>query len=118
MKNLRDARNEIGLTQKKLAQIVGISQQSYSDYENGRTFPDEATLVKIANALNVSTDYLLGRTDELGSVIVPGNGLRLSQDEEEVLSLYAALSPARKTDLMIYLRALSGVTSKSEKKKA
>ena len=34
MKNLRLVRNEIGFTQKELAQLLGVSQQSYSDYEN------------------------------------------------------------------------------------
>ncbi len=106
MKNLREARDDAGLTQKKISEAIGISQQSYSDYENGRTFPDEMTLIRLANTLNVSVDYLLGRTDDLGAA-VPTEP-KLSHDEKEVLELYSSLSPSRKEDLLIYLRALSG----------
>ncbi len=94
MKNLREARSEAGFTQKILAESIGISQQSYSDYENERTFPDEITLIKIANALNVSVDYLLGRTDELGAMIPCERALQLTEGEGEMLRLFRLISPS------------------------
>lgn len=112
MKNLREARNDAGLTQKKISEAIGISQQSYSDYENGRTFPDEMTLIKLANTLNISVDYLLGRTDDIGAAIPIEQNL--SRDEREVLDLYSSLSPTRKEDLRIYLRALSGTAQEGK----
>lgn len=115
MKNLREARDDAGLTQKKISEAIGISQQSYSDYENGRTFPDEMTLIRLANTLNVSVDYLLGRTDDFGATVPTEQNL--TYDEKEVLELYTALSPSRKEDLMIYLRALSGTSAGSTSKK-
>ena len=90
--NLREARKEAGYTQKQLSELLGISQQSYSDYENERTFPDKDTLLKLAGCLNVSTDYLLGRTDELGAVVMPG-AMQLSDSERELLLRYRQLRP-------------------------
>ena len=60
---IRDLRNDRGLTQEDVAKILHISQNTYSQYENGvRQLPIE-TLVAIANIYNVSTDYILRLTD-------------------------------------------------------
>ena len=48
------------VTQKELADYLGLSAQSVSYYRQGRNSPDPKTLVKIAQYFNVSTDYLLG----------------------------------------------------------
>ena len=52
------------LTQPKLADAVGVALRTYQCYEQGIREPSYHTLVKLADALEVSTDYLLGR-DEL-----------------------------------------------------
>ena len=60
--NIRSLRIDNGLTQKQVAQILGISQNTYSQYEIGvLNYPVEA-LIKLADYYGVSTDYLLGRT--------------------------------------------------------
>ena len=56
--NLREARK--GLTQEKVAKLVNIDTSAITRYENGITEPSLNTLIKLAKALNVSTDYLLG----------------------------------------------------------
>ena len=56
-------RHSIGLSQKQVAGRLNISQQAYSVYETG-TIPTATVLMKIADEFDVSTDYLLGRTDE------------------------------------------------------
>ena len=48
---------------KELAALLGITEGAVSNYENGRRQPDLQMLLKIADVLNCSTDYLLGRTD-------------------------------------------------------
>lgn len=60
--NLRDIRKERGKTQKQIAKLLGISQQSYSAYENGVSQPPRDALIKLAEYFQVSTDYLLDRT--------------------------------------------------------
>lgn len=61
--NLRDIRKERGKTQKQIAKLLGISQQSYSAYENGVSQPPRDALIKLAEYYQVSTDYLLDRTN-------------------------------------------------------
>ena len=68
--NLRDLRKEYGYSQKQVAEKLNISQQTYSDYENGKTEPATDTLIRISKLYNVSLDYLLGVVDELGSPII------------------------------------------------
>lgn len=59
---LREERKSCGFTQAQMAELLGIRQPSYIRYENGTGEPSLETLVKIANILDVSVDYLLGRT--------------------------------------------------------
>ena len=60
--NIRSLRIDNGLTQKQVAQILGISQNTYSQYEVGvLNYPVDA-IMKLADYYGVSTDYLLGRT--------------------------------------------------------
>lgn len=62
MDNLRKARIDMGYSQQEMADFLGISRVSYARYENGDRQPDNATLMRLADYFNVSTDYLLGRT--------------------------------------------------------
>jgi transcriptional regulator with XRE-family HTH domain len=60
---LRALREEQGLYQKDLAEKLGLSQKTISNYENNERFPDQKTLRRIADLFNVSIDFLLDRTD-------------------------------------------------------
>jgi len=71
-KRLRSLRLEQGLTQKALGEIIGIAESTISHYETGIRNPDNATLLKLAEFFQVTTDYLLGLTDSrLG--FIPGD---------------------------------------------
>ena len=60
---IRNLRIDKDLTQKEVAQILGIKQNTYSQYEIGALkYPVEA-LIKLAKHYNTSIDYLLGQTD-------------------------------------------------------
>lgn len=61
---LRTLRKERGLTQVELAQKIGIGNKTISDYEREISSPDIESLNLIANFFNVSTDYLLGKSDD------------------------------------------------------
>lgn len=54
-------RKKKGLTQKQLAGILGIDQTAVSNWERGKSLPDNSNQLKLANYFNVSRDYLLGR---------------------------------------------------------
>ncbi len=60
-KILRDTRMARALTQQRLADNVGLALRSYQCYEQGTREPSLDMLVKLADALEVPTDYLLGR---------------------------------------------------------
>ena len=52
------------LLQKDIAKAAEISLRTYQRYESGERFPDIEVLTKIADFFEVSTDYLLGRSDD------------------------------------------------------
>ncbi|MDG3132744.1 helix-turn-helix domain-containing protein [Streptococcus suis] len=60
---LKDLRKQAGLTQVDVAGKLGISQQAYASWERGAKKPTQENLVKIAQILNVSVDYLVGNSD-------------------------------------------------------
>lgn len=60
---LKEIRKKRGITQLKLAMDLNISQNTISRYETGEREADYATLIRLADYFNVSTDYLLERTD-------------------------------------------------------
>ena len=63
MNNIRTQRRALNMTMKELAAIVGVTEAAISHYETGRREPDPNMLGRIANALHVTVDYLLGRDD-------------------------------------------------------
>ena len=62
--NLKQARRKRTLTQKEVADKIGVGQSTYKNYECGLREPNNELLCKIANLFNVTTDYLLGRDSE------------------------------------------------------
>lgn len=60
---LRQERESNHLTQRDMAERIGITQPSYIRYENGKSEPTLENLVHIAEILDVSIDYLLGKSD-------------------------------------------------------
>lgn len=55
--------NTPNATQVQLAEVIGVSRQTVSQYANGISEPGYDALIKIANHFNVSLDYLLGRSE-------------------------------------------------------
>ena len=61
--NIRKLRTDRGYTQKQMAELLNVRQNTYSQYEIGvLNYPIDA-LIKLADFYETSTDYLLGRTD-------------------------------------------------------
>lgn len=83
---LLELRKERRLTQQEISKSLKIARTTYSGYENGSREPDNVTLNKIADFLDVSVDYLLGRTDQKKQVLSEPSralidSLDLSDDE-------------------------------------
>lgn len=65
---LRDMRIKRGFTQQQMADAINLQLRSYQFYESGQRSPSLETLVKIADILNISIDFLLGRDEFLQSL--------------------------------------------------
>lgn len=59
---IKNLRVDSDISQKELAEVLGISQRAYSHYENGTRKIPLDILISLADYYNCSTDYLLGRT--------------------------------------------------------
>lgn len=57
---LKELRTQKNLTQKQLAELIGVKNSIISFYEVGDRFPSPEVIVKLAAVLHTSTDYLLG----------------------------------------------------------
>lgn len=58
---LKELRLQHGFSQEELAEQIGIKQNSYSDWENGKCKPNYEKLEKLADFFGVSLDWLFGR---------------------------------------------------------
>ena len=63
---LHELRNERRVTQKNMAEFLGIQLRTYQCYEGGDRRPDYEKLVALADYFGATTDYLLGRSDQRG----------------------------------------------------
>ena len=78
---LDQARKEKGLTQRELANRVGVTEVSMSRYVNGARVPRGPIVVNIAKALGVSVDYLVG-TSSVKKRQTNADRIRNMSDEE------------------------------------
>lgn len=106
IKRLKELRLEKGYNQKYFAERLNITQQTYSDYETGRTNPTPETLKEIAKLLECSIDYLLGFADDFGSIAVVSEKKTLSKDEENLLKFYRVLSQSEQRQVCDYINFL------------
>lgn len=59
---LKELRINKGFTQSELGKKVGVKQNTFTNWENGSREPNFKTLIELANILETTTDYLLGRS--------------------------------------------------------
>lgn len=64
---LNQTRKSKGFTAQQMADFLSMNLRAYRNYESDNRFPSPETLVKIADKLDVSIDFLLGRDDFLKS---------------------------------------------------
>ena len=58
---LKELRKNKGLKQQEIAELLGVKRNTYSDWENGKTEPSFENLIKLADLLEVTLDWLFGR---------------------------------------------------------
>lgn len=87
---IKQRRQSLKWTQDELADRAGIAQKNVSRYERNQAEPGAYSIIKLAEALEVSADYLLGLTDDPTPIDRAGQGLT---DTEQAL-----LAAARRGD--------------------
>lgn len=83
-----------GIKKRALAEKIGMAPNTLSGYLNGKHLPDIFTLIRICDTLNISTDYLLGRTDN------PNVDNNRTPNENEMLSYYRLISKKSQHELL------------------
>ena len=97
MLKIKEIRKAKKITAKQLAVQINVAESTMSLYENGKREPDYNTLVKIADVLEVSTDYLLGIEVEKEKPTASGE---LSENRQKLID-WAQTVPEDKIDLVI-----------------
>lgn len=90
MKNLKELREEKGISQQKLAEKINTNQQNIYRYENGFSEPDIQTLKLFADYFETSVDYLIGNTN-IRHKIEPVQHFDLNDEEALLIKKYRQL---------------------------
>ena len=107
IRNLKELRKEKGISQKQLADVVCVSQQSINKYENHNIEPDINTLVRIADYFDTSVDYLIGHS-EIRRRIEPVNSYDLNEEESKLIEGYRKLSQSQKKCIRLTIETFCG----------
>lgn len=95
--NLQIARERKGMTQKEVAEKIGVAKSTYSLYESGNREPNVQTIKKIADLLETSADELLGIDESQITIAAHKEGENFTPDElakiEEYKKLLLAARP-------------------------
>ena len=67
--NLRTLRNERNFSQEQLGKKIGVTRSMIALYESGERLPSLSALIKLSRALGVTTDYLLGVSNDKTSFL-------------------------------------------------
>lgn len=113
--NLKQLRKSKRLTQQEVANFIGISQNNYSYWENGKVKIDNQSLKKLSELFNVSVDYILGNTNELtpttqSAVISPEQAKEiwldsLNKTDKKGIELYLQLNDEDKLKIIGFMIA-------------
>lgn len=110
-KKLKALRNERQLTQNELSVKTGLSHGCIAMLEVGKRAPTGSTLILLADALECSVDYLLGREDDFGNITVQGTAPHLSAEETEIVQVYRKLPADLQRRATAYMRNLGELAS-------
>lgn len=100
-------------TQGYVAEKIGVARTTYTAYENGTKTPPLETVNIIANFLNVTTDYLLGRTDYPEYNQQQQSEFERFKDDPELQRFFYELPKSKEEDL----KALQEIWEVIKKKK-
>lgn len=100
---IAELRQNRGLTQKELGDILCVSSGTISNYENGVHLPDVDKVIALANYFHVTTDYLLGRTSSNLPVELLQQAITNEKTLGDVMASFAKLPSNRQAALSLII---------------
>lgn len=100
---IAELRQDRGLTQKELGDILCVSSGAISNYENGVHLPDVDKVIALANYFHVTTDYLLGRTSSNLPVELLQQAITNEKTLGDVMASFAKLPANRQAALSLII---------------
>ena len=95
---LRKSKN---LTQKELGDKIGVMNYTIANWEQDRSKPSVDDLITLADFFECSIDYLVGREDDYGNVVINEG---LSNEQQNALSIFSSLSEKRRQTALSVLK--------------
>lgn len=96
-----------GISQQRLADVVGVSQQAINKYENHGAEPDIYILIKLADYFETTVDYLIGHTAPTTDQN-PFEELELSKEELSLVRNFRKLSKDEKESIRLIVKNYLG----------
>lgn len=96
LKRLKELRINKGISQKEIAEYLGITVAAYSLYERGNREPNITMLRKIAEYYNVSIDDILGISDEPTTIAAHFDGDEYTEAELAAIKEFAAFVKSKR----------------------
>lgn len=104
MLRIKQLREERGLSQRALAARIGANPKTVNFWERNVSEPSSGFIIALADVFECTADYVLGREDEFGSVVV---NRELTADEQHILLLYSKLSQKNREELLTFAEYLN-----------
>lgn len=103
MNRIAEVRKERNLTQRQLSKLINCSRGNISDYENERVMPSLQRIIEIADCLDTSIDYLIGRSNDMGIIETDAN---LTRFQSMLLSTVDELPTHEQYQVLGFAQAL------------
>lgn len=112
---IKDFRLELGLTQKELAQKIGSTSKNIWAYENNIATPPIDVLINLSNFFRCSIDFLVGREDDFGNIIISSTPTApaLTEKERDLLDTFRTMPEPLQSIALNTVHSLAGTESGS-----
>lgn len=103
MLKIQELRKSKNLTQRALAEQIGVKNYTVANWEQNRTEPGLEDLIDLANFFECSIDYLVGRENDFGQIILMKE---FSEEYTKFWELYNGLSKEKQQMILVLMQAL------------
>ena len=107
MENLRKIRKARGMTQKQLAELVGVTESSISQYENGGKTPSFEIALKLAEALDCESADLVSKRDVIIEKTATQSGDGYDEKLLRAMQIFRSLDDTEKDMMLAQLEGLA-----------